>query len=277
MGGGGAQSLSPTLDLHLHPRARARVCRPTQAFKLLQLAVEWLWQLRGRHVQLYAAYAAARGAAALWCDAAVAYLDAGGALLQHLQLQQTAARGGSPATRSGGPGSGSGSGAWGGGGDEQLAARAAAARGRLEAADAEHGAALDGLEVGRAPALARASGGTPRHGDAYPAPRPCRHVHAHARAGCGDTAVPSAARRAPPLPSSRSGGGRVGAAAAAGAAPRRAELARGVLHRPGGAAGGCRLRAGGCVPRRHRAARWAGGSMRPAVGCSEFAASLHQP
>ena len=50
---------------HLHGTCvRARTRAPMQACRLLQLAVEWLWQLRDRHVKLFAAYAAAGDAAA---------------------------------------------------------------------------------------------------------------------------------------------------------------------------------------------------------------------
>jgi len=50
-------------DVFAEPAAGLSSHNHVQVFRLVQLAVEWLWQLRDCHVRLYAAYAAAQDAA----------------------------------------------------------------------------------------------------------------------------------------------------------------------------------------------------------------------
>lgn len=94
-----------------------------QLFRLLQLAVEHLWQMRESHAKLYPAYNAAAAAADTWKAAAASYLDCGGRLLSQLQCEEGAVL------------------------TEQLLAEVAAAREALEKADAVYNTALDKLEA----------------------------------------------------------------------------------------------------------------------------------
>eukprot|EP00775_Hariotina_reticulata_P009000 gene9000-9173_t len=94
-----------------------------QLFRLLQLAVEHLWQMRQSHAKVYPAYRQAITAAEAWAEAANNYIHQAGQMLSELQSQQGALL------------------------TEELLSSVAAAREALDKADGECNAALDRLEA----------------------------------------------------------------------------------------------------------------------------------
>ncbi|KAF6265691.1 hypothetical protein COO60DRAFT_1633472 [Scenedesmus sp. NREL 46B-D3] len=108
----GSIDAEPTLSQHNY----------VQLFRLVQLAVEHLWQMRESHSKLYPAYNCARTAADRWKADAQAYLQLGGRLLQQLHSSSGALL------------------------SEQALSQVADARMALETADAAYNAALDQLE-----------------------------------------------------------------------------------------------------------------------------------